>query len=149
MLAVNRPIDTDPQIIEPVEQKPKTYSLSRRDVNPSVSTSPVFTNEKISPVSIECSQDLESGENFQKCRLKDSFGQTVVVRKISFVNHQVSNPSIMSYKHPNGTIVTQMNFQQPADCELFGLNATGLTLKCVDKQKPTKDAYFENYHSYK
>jgi len=108
-------------------------TFTRKDVNPQI-VAPLFTNEKLSPISIECMQDFENGDNFQRCQFIDAYKQKIIVQRISFINHQVSNPSITSFKHPEGSMITKMDFEKPVNCEFFGLNSTGLTLKCVDKK---------------
>ncbi len=111
----------------------RIVTFTRRDVTPQA-IAPVFTNDSFSPISLECMQDNEN-ESFQMCQFTDAYQQKITVKHISFINHQVANPMVTSFKRPNGSLITRMDFKEPVDCEFFGLNSTGLTLKCLDKNK--------------
>ena len=89
---------------------------------------PVITNQKVKAVAVECSSP--PSDDFMQCIIIDEFGASRKISNISFVNHEVKNPSIADYKSQNGIPVTRVNFSKVEKCEIMGHNKSGLTLKC-------------------
>lgn len=127
MIAINKPPEDATKI-----SKGKLTTLKKRDINPLMAGNPVFVNKNLFPIAIECvpSEDNET----QTCKFTDLYGQTTTLDNIGFINQQGSNPVINVFKHPEGQIVTRMDFKESPICEIFGVFPS-LTLKCSERPK--------------
>jgi hypothetical protein len=120
-----------PTQISPVEPKPDGFDdnavrkirLQKRDF-----VSSPITNQKVKTSAVECSSQLT--DDFQQCVLYDQYGVSRAIPNIAFINHEVKNPFITSYKAQNGVVVNRVDFGDDEWCEIMGHNKNGLTLKC-------------------
>lgn len=127
MIAINRPPSENT-----ADLRGKMVTLKKRDVNPTSASNPVFVNERLTPSAVECMPG-EDGQ-YQTCLFTDMYGQKTSLGNIGFINQQVSNPVINVFRHPNGSLVTRIDFKDPPNCEIFGVYPS-LTLKCSDMSK--------------
>lgn len=122
------------------QRKGKFVTFSRENVNPTYSA-PLYMNDKIYPISMECTKDKENGGRFQMCKFSDRHNREIMIRRVSFITNQASHQRVTAYPHPQGDVITRIEFPDgDVVCEFFGLIETGLTISCKDAtDKPIKN----------